>query len=181
MVEHILLSKDITDNLYKPKSAFLNALDAGLYSLVKPPERVYYGKKRTKKSHTGVFFKFLFASDTKRVTFTSFDISNFLSQTMDEDVYSNLDDWNINTSEDVKMLGEFEIVSQQPVTLKNDPSKKKYPLFAFEGYEKYSKEILGKNADKRALLDELFKGDIKKESIDLYYRRNILTAPIVFN
>lgn len=178
MKNYTVLSKSVTDNLYKPKSAFINSLDAGDYSVVKPPQVVYYGKKKTKKSHDGIFYRFFFASTSQRIIFTSFDLANFLAETEDADKFSSLDDWRIDTSKSVGMLNEFTIIKQTPVLIKD---KKKYPPFAFSGYEDYSKLILEKNADKRALRADLFASDILPDAKDLFYRQNILSSPIVFN
>ena len=131
-----------------------------------------------------MFYKFVYVSDTdgSRVTFTSFDLGNFLHH-LDDKTTSGVEDWKIDVTKDISMLGSFEIVKQVPVILNNStrPDKRKYPPFCFSGYEVYKVDILASKADKPTLKAILFATDILPDMEDMYYRKNILREQIIFN
>jgi len=185
----MILPKSVGDNLYSPKSAFINALPAGKYSVTQAPEIHYYGSKKgakgpkgTKKNHEGVFHKFFFiGEDGIRITFTSFDISNFLHQ-MEGELTSDVNDWKIDVTKPIGMLREFTLLNQKPVFLRDvNPPTKKYPLFAFDGYADYKIELAKKKANKSKLKETLFSTKIPVDKDELYYRQNILAEQIIFN
>ena len=178
----ITISEDVMSSVVRPKSCFLNDLEIGTTFTVNALDNV---KKATKSNKKVQFF---YTSDKGGIfKFTVWDFKRFQYNG------KSFLDFYVPQAGDISLANTFKVISCEPSTREN--GEKIYPLFCYEGYEKFSeirtdvlakKELASTQAEKDAIVipqsayDALFQTEIKENSVDKYYRTIDIDTPILY-
>jgi hypothetical protein len=188
MEKQIYISEDVIAFVARPISLFLNDVPTGVVYTHNPLPALHGAVTHQKKDEYGIinsgtgadkkvsYPTFVFKSIRGGLfKFTLYDVQNFKHGAIPFKEYFVPEE-----GKKLQLQTSFTVVSCEP--LLNPDGTKRYPLFCYEGYNKYytDKIALGKDADTTDILETLKKTDIKAEAIERYYRLVALDNPIFY-